>query len=65
MNKSNAAPASPPAKTPASPGQTGEMLHSAIVVTGGTLLSRLLGFARDASIAWILGGSGTADAAPP
>ncbi len=62
MNKSNAAPASPPAKTPASPGQTGEMLHSAIVVTGGTLLSRLLGFARDASIAWILGGSGTADA---
>lgn len=34
------------------------MLHSAIVVTGGTLLSRLLGFARDASIAWILGGIG-------
>lgn len=37
-------------------------LCSTLVVTGGTLFSRLLGFARDACIAWILGGSGTADA---
>ena len=38
------------------------IMDNTLVVTGGTLLSRLLGFARDASIAWLLGGSGTADA---
>lgn len=33
-----------------------------LVVGAGTLVSRLLGFVRDASIAWLLGGSGAADA---
>lgn len=37
-------------------------LANTLIAGGGTLCSRLLGFARDASIAWILGGSGTADA---
>lgn len=34
----------------------------ALVIGAGTLASRLLGFVRDASIAWLLGGSGAADA---
>ena len=33
-----------------------------LIVGVGTLISRLLGFVRDASIAWLLGGSGAADA---
>ncbi len=35
--------------------------HAAFA-TCGTLLSRLLGFARDAALAWLLGAGGTADA---
>ena len=33
-----------------------------LIVGVGTLISRLLGFVRDAGIAWLLGGSGAADA---
>lgn len=33
-----------------------------LTVGAGTLVSRLLGVVRDAAIAWLLGGSGTADA---
>ena len=33
-----------------------------VIVGVGTLISRLLGFVRDAGIAWLLGGSGAADA---
>lgn len=36
--------------------------RNTLIVGAGTLASRLLGFVRDASIAWLLGGSGTADA---
>ena len=36
--------------------------RNTLVVGAGTLVSRLLGFVRDASIAWLLGGSGAADA---
>lgn len=33
-----------------------------VLVSSGALLSRLLGFGRDAGMAWLLGGSGIADA---
>ena len=36
--------------------------RNTLIVGAGTLVSRLLGFVRDASIAWLLGGSGAADA---
>lgn len=36
--------------------------RSTLMIGAGTLASRLLGFVRDAGIAWLLGGSGTADA---
>ena len=35
---------------------------NAVLVGAGTLVSRLLGFVRDAAIAWLLGGSASADA---
>lgn len=35
---------------------------NAVLVGAGTLASRLLGFVRDAAIAWLLGGSASADA---
>ena len=41
---------------------TPNSFRNALIVGAGTLASRLLGFVRDASIAWLLGGSGTADA---
>ena len=36
--------------------------ENTLIVGVGTLISRLLGFVRDAGIAWLLGGSGAADA---
>ncbi len=60
MNKRNATPVfTSPERYPR---PQGGILQSTLVVTGGTLFSRILGFARDAGIAWILGSSGTADA---
>lgn len=38
------------------------MPRATIILMLGALFSRVLGFARDASIAWLLGGSATADA---
>jgi putative peptidoglycan lipid II flippase len=35
---------------------------SSLIAGAGTLCSRLLGFARDAALAWVFGASGTADA---
>lgn len=37
-------------------------IAQALTIGVGTLVSRLLGVVRDAAIAWLLGGSGTADA---
>ena len=38
------------------------LLRTTLLSGSGALISRLLGFARDAAMAWILGGSGAADA---
>ncbi|MEG2005478.1 MAG: lipid II flippase MurJ, partial [Bilophila sp.] len=40
---------------------TRRLTHT-LTVGAGTLVSRLLGVVRDAALAWLLGGSGTADA---
>jgi len=53
----------PPGNHPADPaGHGGRTARAAVLISGATLLSRLLGFGRDAAVAWLLGAGMAADA---